>query len=48
MKCPDCNGEIKIDNSVNEMSPYCANCKKYWRQSYLDGYWDGYKAAREN
>ena len=45
MKCPDCGGEIEIDNSVNEMSPHCVGCKKYWEQSYLGGYRDGYEAA---
>lgn len=49
MKCPSCKkGTIQIDNSVNEMSPYCDNCGKYFDQNYLYGYSDGYSDAQED
>lgn len=42
MNCPSCNkGTIEIDNSVNEMRPYCNRCSKFFTQDYLDGYNDG-------
>lgn len=44
MKCPSCKkGTIQIDNSVNEMSPYCDDCMMSFDQNYLDGYWDAMK-----
>lgn len=42
MKCPSCDGKIKIDNSCGYMTPTCTSCGKAWNNHYLDGYWDGY------
>jgi len=46
-KCPTCDIQISVDNSVNEQQPFCSKCGKYFTWEYLEGFLDGYEKAKD-